>query len=82
TDSAVDVGATAGAAATGAVVGSFFLPPIGTAVGAGVGIAATVVLNGEWFGGESIVSATKKGIKSVTNNGIESATKKLKALFW
>ena len=32
TDSAVDVGATAGAAATGAVVGSFFLPPIGTAV--------------------------------------------------
>ncbi|MEH6848921.1 T7SS effector LXG polymorphic toxin [Bacillus pseudomycoides] len=82
TDSAVDVGATAGAAATGAVVGSFFLPPIGTAVGAGVGIAATVVLNGEWFGGESIISATKKGIKSVTNKGIDSATKKLKALFW
>ncbi len=76
TDSAVDVGATAGAAATGAVVGSFFLPPIGTAVGAAVGIGATFLMNEkfETFGGEGLVSGTKKGIKSVT--------KKIASLFW
>ena len=45
TDSAVDIGATAGAAAAGAVAGSFFLPPIGTVVGAGVGVVITVGLN-------------------------------------
>ncbi|PHC26385.1 T7SS effector LXG polymorphic toxin [Bacillus wiedmannii] len=78
TDSAVDVGATAGAAATGAVVGSFFLPPIGTAVGAGVGILASEALNykADLFGGESIVSGTKNGIKSVTRK-LESEVVKL-----
>ncbi|WP_035432542.1 T7SS effector LXG polymorphic toxin [Bacillus sp. UNC322MFChir4.1] len=75
TDSAVDVGTTAGAAAAGAVAGSFFLPPIGTAVGAGVGIVASLAVNTEFgiLGGESVVSSTKKGIKSVT--------KKLGSLF-
>ena len=38
-------GATAGAAAAGAVAGSFSLPPIGTVVGAGVGVVITVGLN-------------------------------------
>ena len=41
TDSAVDIGANAGAMAAGAVAGSFFLPPLGTVVGAGTG--------GSWY---------------------------------
>lgn len=76
TDSAVDVGATAGAAAAGAVAGSFFLPPIGTVVGAGVGVVITVGLNTKTsiFGGDSAIDATKKGVKKITT--------KLRDLFW
>ncbi|EJR80016.1 hypothetical protein IK7_03575 [Bacillus cereus VD156] len=68
TDSAVDIGATAGAAATGAVAGSFFLPPVGTVVGAGVAVVGTALLNKKWdrLGGDSIIDVTKKGVKKIT----------------
>ena len=45
TDSAVDIGANAGAMAAGAVAGSFFLPPLGTVVGAGTAVFATWAMN-------------------------------------
>ena len=48
TDSAVDIGANAGAMAAGAVAGSFFLPPLGTVVGAGVAVGITAVANIKW----------------------------------
>ncbi|PGZ99167.1 hypothetical protein COE51_10060 [Bacillus pseudomycoides] len=69
TDSAVDIGANAGAMAAGAVAGSLFLPPLGTVVGAGVGIFSTVLLNKKWdkLGGDNIIDITKKGVKKVTH---------------
>ncbi|WP_369899940.1 hypothetical protein [Bacillus manliponensis] len=76
TDSVIDIGATAGAAATGAVAGSFFLPPVGTVVGAGVGIVTSLALNTKMsiIGDESVVSYTKNAVKGVT--------KKISSLFW
>lgn len=44
-DSGVDLGSGAGAAAVGAGVGSLIVPPLGTVVGAGVGIAANYLIN-------------------------------------
>ena len=62
TDSAVDIGANAGAMAAGAVAGSFFLPPLGTVVGAGVAVGITAVANIKWkkLGGDSAIDLAKK----------------------
>ena len=68
TDSAVDLGFSAGSAAAGAAVGSFFAPPIGTAVGVIGGIAVDLAVNTDLFDvdgdGEkdSVVDMAKKGI--------------------
>ena len=67
--------------AAGAVAGSFFLPPLGTVVGAGVAVVATAGLNYKWkaLGGkDNIIDITKKGIKNVTGK----VTEKLKTVFW
>ncbi|WP_062239452.1 WXG100 family type VII secretion target [Fictibacillus sp. FJAT-27399] len=76
TDSAIDIGSAAAAASTGAVVGSFFLPPAGTVVGAGVGIGASFLMNHkfDFMGGESVVSGTKKAVKGLTS--------KIASVFW
>ncbi|WP_139168358.1 hypothetical protein [Fictibacillus solisalsi] len=76
TDSAVDMGGIAAAAATGAAVGSLIAPPIGTVVGAGVSVIASYGLNTKFdaLGGESVVSAAKKGVKSLTH--------KIGSIFW
>ncbi|MCU5680147.1 hypothetical protein OCB17_28975, partial [Bacillus cereus] len=77
TDSAVDIGANAGAMATGAVAGSFFLPPLGTVVGAGVAVGLTWAINKKWsfLGGEdNAIDLAKKGVKKVTH--------KLGSIFW
>ncbi|RXY99816.1 hypothetical protein [Fictibacillus sp. S7] len=76
TDSAVDLGAIAASAGAGAAVGSLFLPPLGTVVGAGVGIAASTLLNTKTslFHGESAVSGAKKLVKGVTH--------KIGSIFW
>lgn len=47
TDSAIDIGTGAAAAATGAAIGSCFAPPIGTVVGAGAGILIDLAINTE-----------------------------------
>lgn len=65
--SAVDIAGSSVAAATGAAVGSAFLPPIGTVVGAGVGILVSTGLNKKW--GEPPKSALDH-IKGGTNKAI------------
>ena len=66
--SAVDIAGTSVAAATGAAVGSAFLPPIGTAVGAVVGIGVSYLLN--WKVGKppkSVLDKTKDGVNKTIN---------------
>ena len=55
-DATVSIGAGAAATAAGAAIGSFFLPPLGTAVGALSGMAVNAIINSEFNGtGKSIV---------------------------
>ncbi len=65
--SAVDIAGSSVATATGAAIGSAFLPPIGTVVGAGVGIGVSLVLNNKW--GKPPKSALDH-IKGGTNKAI------------
>ncbi|MGG0725612.1 T7SS effector LXG polymorphic toxin [Bacillus mycoides] len=84
TDSAVDIGANAGAMAAGAVVGSLFLPPLGTVVGAGTAVVATWLLNKKWNGKDNAIDHVKKGVKNVTEKINEKLKigEKLKSVFW
>ncbi|PZL71491.1 hypothetical protein CI088_12140 [Enterococcus plantarum] len=68
TDTAIDVGSGAGATAVGAMVGSAFLPPLGTVVGAAVGVGINTAINWK-FGGppkKSTVDHVKDGVKNAT----------------
>lgn len=67
TDTAIDVGAGAGTAAFGAMVGSAFLPPLGTVAGAAAGALANIVINHK-FGAppKSAVDHVKDGVKRAT----------------
>ncbi|WP_234121602.1 hypothetical protein [Clostridium hydrogenum] len=69
-DVGVDLGTGSAAMATGAAVGSFFLPPLGTVVGVGVGALANMGMNYK-FGGpppESIVDRTKDEVKDTVKS--------------
>ena len=60
----VDLGSAAAAAGVGAFFGSFFLPPAGTVVGAGIGLFANFLMNAKIPGvGTSVVDAAKDGAK-------------------
>ena len=72
--SVVDIGANSAAAATGAAVGSLIVPPIGTVVGAGVGIVGSALLNKKW--GEPPKSALDK-----TKDGVNKAINKVAGWF-
>lgn len=63
-DTAVDIGAGATAAGIGAAFGSMVLPPLGTVVGAGAGLFASVVLNWDTGDGESLVDKAKNWVRS------------------
>ena len=74
-DSAVDIGSGAAAAGLGAAIGSAFLPPLGTVIGAGAGIAINYALNHVKlpFVGKSVVDTIKdfgKGIGNSIGNSI------------
>jgi hypothetical protein len=58
-DAGVDLAGAAAAAGAGAVFGSLILPPLGTVVGAGIGILANVVANAPLFGGKSMLDHAK-----------------------
>lgn len=73
TDVGIDLGAGAGATALGATVGSAIVPPVGTVVGAGVGMLTDVVVNADFFDfngdgtNDSIVDGVKMGAKYLTD---------------
>ncbi|WP_223327440.1 T7SS effector LXG polymorphic toxin [Streptococcus oralis] len=76
-DSAVDIGSGAAAAGLGAAIGSAFLPPLGTVIGAGAGIAINYALNHVKlpFVGKSVVDTIKdfgKGIGDSIGNVVSS----------
>ena len=66
-DTAVDIGSGAAAAGLGAAIGSAFLPPLGTVIGAGAGIVINYVMNNANFGNKSIVDHAKDGAKQIGN---------------
>ncbi|WP_289128421.1 hypothetical protein, partial [uncultured Clostridium sp.] len=89
-DTGVDIVAGAGAAAIGSTVGSFFLPPLGTVVGLGVGVVAGTVINTE-FGDppKSLVDIVKDGANAGVDTVIDSGKNlisgignKLSSVFW
>jgi hypothetical protein len=63
-DTVVDVGSSAAAAGFGAAVGSLFLPPLGTVVGAGLGILVNWAVNEVPLGDKTAVEWAKAGIKN------------------
>ena len=74
-DTAVDIGSGAAAAGLGAAIGSAFLPPLGTVIGAGAGIAINYALSNVKlpFVGKSVVDTIKdfgKGIGDSIGNSI------------
>ena len=74
-DTTVDIGSGAAAAGLGAAIGSAFLPPLGTVIGAGAGIAINYALNHVKlpFVGKSVVDTIKdfgKGIGDSIGNSI------------
>lgn len=74
-DTAVDIGSGAAAAGLGAATGSAFLPPLGTVIGAGAGIAINYALSNVKlpFVGKSVVDTIKdfgKGIGDSIGNSI------------
>lgn len=74
---AVDSALTGGAAAIGATIGTAIVPPIGTVVGAGMGVLVSVGLNAEWgVPPKSITDRTK----DLANNAVDSALKSSKKI--
>lgn len=90
-DTTVDMGTGAASTAVGAAVGSFILPPLGTVVGASIGIAFNYGLNEFKFGTppKSTVEHIKNGAKAVTKKISDEAGKfannignSLSHIFW
>jgi len=62
-DTGVDLASAAAAAGVGAAFGSLFLPPLGTVIGAGGGLLASMFINADLFGSKSATDLTKDAIK-------------------
>ncbi len=65
-----DIGSGAAATGVGAAIGSAFLPPLGTVVGAGVGAFTNYVLNDvhiPFLGGKTTVDFVKDKAKDLGN---------------
>ncbi|GKU77588.1 hypothetical protein [Paenibacillus sp. L3-i20] len=98
THTAVDVISGTAAMATGAAIGSLIVPPLGTIVGAGVGLAVNFAMNYKipLFGNKSIVDLTKEGVDYVADaivdkakdvydavsDGFNNIGNKLSKIFW
>ncbi|WP_335513694.1 hypothetical protein [Neobacillus drentensis] len=83
----VDIGLGEGAVATGAALGSLFLPPVGTVVGGIVGVGASALINIK-FGGPPAEGITDRA-KEIVNHPIKTAkaigskiSNSLKKIFW
>ncbi|GGL51901.1 T7SS effector LXG polymorphic toxin [Sporolactobacillus putidus] len=68
-DIGVDLGVSAAATGVGAIIGSFFFPPLGTVVGAVAGAEASTLLNYKFkaFGNKSIVDSAKSIVHNAGN---------------
>lgn len=78
-DTTVDVGSGAATTAAGAALGSLILPPLGTVVGAGLGVAFNFGLNYKYGNPpKSTVDHIKSGIK----DGINKVGKLFSHKFW
>ncbi|WP_217491585.1 hypothetical protein [Staphylococcus aureus] len=66
-DTGVDLASGAGAAAIGAAAGSLVAPPLGTVVGAGVGMLVSWGMNQDWGGGKSVTTWAKDSLKGLFN---------------
>ncbi|WP_158861883.1 hypothetical protein [Leifsonia sp. AG29] len=64
-DTGVDLAHAAVSAGIGAAAGSFFLPPLGTVVGAAVGLIAGAVIDAPAWNGISPTDAAKETIKKI-----------------
>ncbi|THF73927.1 hypothetical protein [Cohnella fermenti] len=73
-DLTVDVASGAAFMAAGAAAGSFILPPAGTILGAGVGLALNFAFNSK-FGpdNKSLIDYTKDGIKFTLDDPVQAA---------
>lgn len=73
TDVAIDIGFGAAAASAGAAIGSCFLPPVGTIVGAGAGVAIGFAIEADiadWDGDgqkDSLVDGAKMVVDSAVD---------------
>lgn len=56
-----------GATAIGAAAGSLVAPPLGTVVGAGVGMLVSWGMNQDWGGGKSVTTWAKDSLKGLFN---------------
>lgn len=72
TDTAVDFGSSAATTAAGAAVGSLILPPLGTIVGAGIGMGLDYAAN-NWkisdFDGDGKKDSAVDGLKHLVDSG-------------
>lgn len=81
-DTSVDLASGIGSMAAGAAIGSFFLPPVGTVVGAASGAAINLVLNWKFMEGKkSIVDVTKDFVSDPVDS-VKDIGKKLDEFFW
>lgn len=86
-NTAVDITTGAASMAAGAAIGSVFLPPLGTVVGAAAGIGINFLINTKVGGppAESVVDRTKNIAKSAVKESkklIGNVGKKLDKIFW
>ncbi len=80
-DSAISVGSSTAAMATGAAIGSLIVPPLGTVVGIGAGLAINWAINADCFKGKSLVDWTEVGANKLIDyavDGIDQGAQKLK----
>ena len=66
-DTGVDLASGAGATAIGAAFGSLVAPPLGTVVGAGLGMGVSYLINKDWGGGKSVTTWAKDSLKGLFN---------------
>jgi hypothetical protein len=86
-NTAVDISTGAASMAAGAAIGSVFLPPLGTVVGAAAGIGINFLINTKVGGppAESVVDKTKNIAKSAVKESkklIGNIGKELDKIFW
>ncbi len=74
-DVGVDIGSGAGAMAAGAAIGSLIVPPVGTVIGAGLGVAFNFFINSD-------IGEPPRSIVDHTKSFFKDPIKTLDKIFW